>query len=99
MTLRRQRARFLPLLPLLVFSAARALPAQKLIGYLSTGDATTTGASDIMGGQAVLTGSVSVTAKDHTAPITLGRGGTVNVCQSSQLHVTENRVASVAAPL
>jgi hypothetical protein len=47
----------------------------------------------------VLTGSVAVTAKDHTAPITLGRGGTVRVCQTSVLHVTESRAVAIAAPL
>ena len=36
----------------------------------------------------MLTGSVSVTAKDHTAPISLGRGGTVRVCQTTVLHLT-----------
>jgi len=53
----------------------------------------------VLGEQAVLAGSVSVTAKDHTAPITLGRGGTVRVCQTSVLHVTESRAVEVAAPL
>ena len=45
------------------------------------------------------TGSASVTARDRTASIKLGRGGTVNVCQTSVLHVTENRAVSVTAPL
>jgi hypothetical protein len=73
--------------------------AQQLIGYVKTSDATIVGASDEMDGQAVLTGSVSVTAKDHTAPITLSRGGTVRVCQTSVLHLTESRAVAVAAPL
>jgi hypothetical protein len=73
--------------------------AQQLIGYVSTHDATITGASDVMDGHAVLSGSVSVTAKDHTAPITLGRGGTVRVCQTSVLHLTESKSATIAAPL
>jgi hypothetical protein len=42
---------------------------------------------------------VSVTAKDRTAEIALGRGGTVRVCQTSVLHVTESRAAELAAPL
>jgi hypothetical protein len=73
--------------------------AQQLIGYASTNDAVITGASDVLDGQAVLMGSVSITAKDHTAPITLGRGGTVSVCQTSVLRVTESRAVEVAAPL
>jgi hypothetical protein len=73
--------------------------AQQLIGYVSTKDADITGATDVMNGKAVLAGSVSVTAKDRTAEIALGRGGTVRVCQTSVLHVTESRAAELAAPL
>jgi hypothetical protein len=91
------RARFLPLL--LACAAAVSVRAQQLIGYVNTRDAETTGASDMMDGQAVLTGSVGVTAKDHTAPITLGRGGSVRVCQTSVLHLTEGRAATIPAPL
>jgi hypothetical protein len=73
--------------------------AQQLIGYVSTHDAEVTGASDVVDGHAVLAGQVSVTAKDHTAPITLGRGGTVRVCQTSVVRLTESRAAELAAPL
>jgi len=79
--------------------ATGPMRAQQLIGYVSTRDADVTGATDVMDGRAVLTGSVGVTAKDHTAPITLGRGGTVRVCQTSVLHLTESRAVAVAAPL
>jgi hypothetical protein len=91
------RARFLPLL--LACAVAAPLRAQQLIGYVNTRDAETTGASDVLDGQAVLTGSVSVTARDHTAPITLGRGGTARVCQTSVLHLTESKTPVVPAPL
>ncbi len=83
----------------LALACAAAANAQQLIGYVKTSDATIVGASDELDGQAVLTGSVSVTAKDHTAPITLSRGGTVRVCQTSVLHLTESRAVAVAAPL
>jgi hypothetical protein len=88
-------------LPLLLLACALSGPlqAQQLIGYVSTRDADISGATDVVDGRAVLTGSVSVTAKDHTAPITLGRGGTVRVCQTSVLHLTESRTVAVAAPL
>ncbi|GAC1426960.1 MAG: hypothetical protein NVSMB62_24620 [Acidobacteriaceae bacterium] len=52
-----------------------------------------------MDGHAVLAGSVAVTAKDHTAPITLGRGGMLRVCQTSVLHLTESRAAPAAGQL
>jgi hypothetical protein len=74
--------------------------AQQLIGYVPKRDATVTGSTDELDGQAVLMGSASVTAKeDHTAPIKLSRGGTVRVCQTSQLNITESREVSTAAPL
>ncbi len=95
-----QRMKVRPALPLLLAVAcATPMPAQQLIGYVNTRDADITGATDVLDGQAVLTDSVSVTAKDHTAPITLGRGGTVRVCQTSELHVTEDRAVTIAAPL
>jgi hypothetical protein len=97
MTLGIPRARLLPLL--LACAAVGPLRAQQLIGYVNTRDAETTGASDLMDGQAVLTGSVGITARDHTAPITLGRGGSVRVCQTSVLHLSESRSASIPSPL
>lgn len=76
-----------------------AVSAQQLIGYVSTKDADVSGAPDVMDGHAVLTGSVAVTAKDHTAPVTLGRGGMLRVCQTSVLHLTESRAAPTAGQL
>lgn len=75
--------------------------AQQLIGYVKADDANVTGATDVMDGQAVLSGSVGVTAKDHTAVITLGRGGLARVCQTSALHMTQTKVADAgtSAPL
>ena len=75
--------------------------AQQLIGYVKADDANVTGATDVMDGQAVLSGSVGVTAKDHTAVITLGRGGLARVCQTSALHMTQSKVADAgtSAPL
>jgi hypothetical protein len=97
MTLGIPRARLLPLL--LACAAVGPLRAQQLIGYVNTRDAETTGVSDVLDGQAVLTGSASVTARDHTAPITLGRGGTVRVCQTSVLHLTESKTPVEPAPI
>ena len=52
------------------------------------------GATDVLDGQAVLAGSVGVTAKSHTAVITLGRGGLARVCQTSALHMTQSKNAT-----
>jgi hypothetical protein len=76
-----------------------SLQAQQLIGYVPARDADVTGASEVMDGRAVLAGSASVSARDHTASISLGRGGTVRVCQTSVLHLSESREMMVAAPL
>src|SRR5580698_633264 len=97
--MRRMQIRTLGKLAALLLCACGTLRAQQLIGYVPTHDADVTGATDVLDGQAVLAGSVAVTAKDHTAPITLGRGGTVRVCQTSVLHLTESRQVAVAAPL
>ncbi|MGA2438072.1 MAG: nuclease [Acidobacteriaceae bacterium] len=89
------------LLPVCAMLCALAAPvrAQQLIGYVNTRDADVVGARDVLDGRAVLMGSVSVAARDHTAPISLGRGGTVRVCQTSVLHLSESREMMVAAPL
>src|SRR5580692_5134715 len=90
------RARVSLLLP---FALAAPISAQQLIGYVNTRDASVSGATHVLDGHFVPTGSVSVTAKDHTAPVTLSRGGTVSVCQTSVVHLTESREMTVAAPL
>jgi len=83
----------------LVCGLAGPVRAQQLIGYVNTRDAEVVGAKDVLDGRAVLMGSVSVTARDHSAPIELARGGTVRVCQTSVLHLSESREMMVAAPL
>ena len=99
MRLRLPSARtFSPVL-LLACALAGTMHAQQLIGYVATKDADVVGAKDVLDGRAVLVGSVGVTAKDHTAPIELARGGTVRVCQTSVLHLSESREMMVAAPL
>lgn len=72
---------------------------QQLIGYVPTKDAEVSGKPDVIEGRAVLSGAVAVTAKDHTAPISLGRGGAVRVCQTSVVHLTESRAAAGATQL
>jgi len=67
---------------------------QQLIGYVKADDADVTGATDVLDGQAVLVGSAGVTAKSHTAVITLGRGGLARVCQTSALHMTQSKQAT-----
>jgi hypothetical protein len=89
----------LPISIALACACSWPVRAQQLIGYVNTRDAEVTGASDELGGQAVLTGSAGITARDHTAPVRLGRGGMVRVCQTSVVHITQSKSADLAAPL
>jgi len=85
-----------------VMLCAGSASAQQLIGYVKADDADVTGATDVLDGQVVLSGAVGVTAKSHTAVITLGRGGLARVCQTSALHMTQSKTGaggSGAAPL
>jgi hypothetical protein len=82
-----------------VVAIAGVAYAQQLIGYVPAKDADVSGKPDEVEGRLVLADSVAVTAKDHTAPITLGRGGLLRVCQTSVLHLTESRAAPLAGQL
>ena len=77
--------------------AALPLAAQQPIGTVAMQDATVAGDLSVTGGRAVLVGASSVTAKDRTAVVTLARGGTVRVCATSGLHVTQSALPQPAA--
>jgi len=72
--------------------------AQQPIGTVGVQDATVAGALEVTNGRAVLIGSTTVTARDHTAEVTLNRGGTVRVCATSGLHITAGK-GTTPAPL
>ena len=55
--------------------------------------------SEVSNGRTVLMGSTNITAKDHTAAVTLSRGGEVRVCATSGLHVTVGKSSSAKQPL
>jgi hypothetical protein len=65
--------------------------AQQTIGTVAVQDATVSGAISVTEGRAVLVGSSTVLAKDHTAEIALHRGGSVRVCATSGLHLTQTQ--------
>jgi hypothetical protein len=74
---------------------ATACCAQKPIGTVLPADAsvqTAAGATalQLIGGRQVLTGSATVTAQDHTAPIALERGGEVRACIGTAVHLSES---------
>jgi hypothetical protein len=70
---------------------------QKPVAFVPTAAATVTGDLSVTGDKASLGGSSVVTALDRTAVVTLARGGTVDVCQSSSLHLTGSSDALLLA--
>lgn len=72
---------------------------QQSIGTVAVQDATIAGPMELSNGRAVLVGNTTLTAKDHTAEISLARGGTVRVCATSGLHVAASQGAAAAPPL
>src|ERR1700754_4146427 len=85
------------LLSLLWFMpAARA--QQVPIGSVGLQDATVAGSLQVSNGRAVLEGASTITARDHTAEVTLQRGGVVRVCSTSGLHLAAGK-GTVQAPL
>src|SRR6185437_973714 len=76
-----------------------AAQAQQPIGNVAVQDATVAGDLSVSNGRAVLVANTTVTAKDHTADVTLNRGGTVQVCATSGLHITEGKSSTGPAPL
>ena len=68
--------------------------AQQPIGTVLLEDATLTGDLSVTNGRAILLGGSSVLAKDHTAQVILTRGGSVSVCATSGLHVTQSLAAA-----
>jgi plastocyanin len=74
--------------PLALHSAAEA---QQQLGSVAETDATvsaTTTPASTVNGRVLLVDSGTVTAKDHTAAVKLARGGAVDVCSTSGLHLT-----------
>jgi hypothetical protein len=85
---------------LFLFVSSLMAQTQQPIGTVGVQDATVAGALEVSNGRAILVGNTTVTARDRTAEIELGRGGAVRVCATSGLHVTAGRgVDGAAAPL
>lgn len=89
--------RLTPIVAAQIFTMSICLPlparlsAQQAIGTVAMQDATVSGDLSVSNGRAVLVGSSSVLAKDHTAEIALNRGGSVRVCATSGLHLTQGK--------
>jgi hypothetical protein len=73
--------------------------AQQPIGNVAVQDAAVAGNLTVNNGRAILVANTTVTAKDHTADVTLNRGGSIHVCATSGLHITSGKSADGPAPL
>lgn len=71
--------------------AAAAAQAQQPIGSVALENAAVSGDLLVNNGRAVLASNSTITAKDHTADITLNRGGNVLVCATSGLHIAAGK--------
>src|SRR5579875_2410651 len=74
-------------LALLSSFAAAQQPTPNAMGTVPTRDALVTGGLEVHGDTARLLTNASVTAYDHSAAISLARGGEVLVCATSQFHL------------
>jgi hypothetical protein len=64
------------------------------MGTVPTRDALVTGGLEVQGSTARLVSNVSITAYDHSAAISLARGGDVLVCATSQFHLLHSGTES-----
>ncbi|HZY63669.1 MAG TPA: nuclease [Edaphobacter sp.] len=78
---------------------ATAAYAQQPIGSVPLQNATVSGDLTVNNGRAVLISNTTVTAKDHTAEVTLNRGGSLLVCATSGLHIAAGKSVAGAEPL
>ena len=84
----------------LLCGVAQAQETAATIGRVRVEDAQIAGTLEVSGGEATLRGSATVTARDRTAELRLERGGEVQVCQTSVVHVTMGpRQGDAPAPL
>jgi hypothetical protein len=66
---------------------AVGMHAQQPMGTVATHDASISGSMQVHGEQATLLSNDSIKAFDHTAAITLARGGEALVCATSEFHL------------
>lgn len=77
-------------LVLVVAVLALPLAAQQPIGSVKTEQADVVGLVSVSNERALIQNNGTVTAKDHAADVTLTRGGTVRVCATSVLHLSQS---------
>ena len=86
--------RSLALATTFAFSSHAQQPTTASMGTVPTHDALVTGGLEVHGDSARLLTNASVTAYDHSAAISLARGGEVLVCATSQFHLLHSGTES-----
>ena len=86
-----------PLVPALLLSLVPAAaaqppqPQQSPIAYVPTAGVTLSGSLEVSNGKAVIGNNGSITAGDKTATVTLARGGTLQLCSTTTVHLSRDR--------
>ncbi len=65
--------------------------AQQPIAYVPTEGVTLSGSLEVANGKAVIGNNGSITAGDKTATVTLSRGGTLQLCSTTSVHLSRDR--------
>ena len=79
--------------------AAQFAFAQASIGTVSTSQATVSGLVSVSAGTARLENNATITAGRDTAKVQLARGGAVDICSGSTVHLSQTTVAVPRPPL
>jgi hypothetical protein len=77
--------------PLVTAARAQQTQTQQPIAYVPTDGVTLSGSLEVAGGKAVIGNNGSITAGDKTATVTLARGGMLQLCSTTTVHLSRDR--------
>ena len=84
-------------LPFTLNAAQQATPAPQPVASVATEGVTLHGAMSVANGRASIANNGEITAGDRTAQVALLRGGTLEVCASTTLHIAKDVVPHASA--
>jgi hypothetical protein len=76
--------------PYSLVPAASAQQTQQPIAYAPTEGVTLSGSLEVANGKAVIGNNGSITAGDKTATVSLARGGTLQLCSTTKVHLSRD---------
>ena len=76
--------------PYSLVPAASAQQTQQPIAYVPTEGVTLSGSLEVATGKAVIGNNGAITAGDKTATVTLARGGTLQLCSTTTVHLSRD---------